>query len=574
VLCDLEGRSCKDVARDLNCPEGTLSSRLTRARSLLANRLRRQGVTLSVGALAVALSNNATSAAVSSGLMMPVLQAVQVSALQSSVAGGLISGNVVKISDGVLKSMFYSTVRQIAAAFCLSAILILGAFELLLHVVATESNLQTQDAAAQAIQTNLSDSLTCQFAGTVIDEHGDPAKGAKIWMHYWRKDTASISRIPLAVTDDHGQFEFPYKSSDFSDAGDPQEKSYAYLIASKEGHGPAAGFAVCFETTGHLISALPMERRTKLESLKADSSNVLKLVADDIPVRGRILNHTGQPVAGARVDTISINAGVDGTLANWDAQAQKSDANWYSLVPLLRRQSGGHVNANDIRTVPEVITDIDGHFVLRGIGRDRLAEIVVRGPDIETVVLHVRSRPGEIVRLARDKDSRVGYDIYYPSEFTCTVGPSIPVEGRVTATRTGGPLSDVLVRADRIASYPIGGSVQTRVINTKTDAEGHYRLEGLPLGENEIELIPPPGTECKDRFFKVKTTPNQKPILRVFTPMRITPGMSQTGQGSPNVPVPGATTESIGFLRAFIIGHIVILAAIALFVVARRRRLR
>ena len=39
VLCDLEGRTRKEVARQLGCPEGTVASGLARARALLAKRL-------------------------------------------------------------------------------------------------------------------------------------------------------------------------------------------------------------------------------------------------------------------------------------------------------------------------------------------------------------------------------------------------------------------------------------------------------------------------------------------------------------------------------------------------------
>src|SRR5262249_12508882 len=51
VLCDLEGKARKDVARELEIPEGTLSSRLTTARGLLARRLARRGLLLSSSAL-------------------------------------------------------------------------------------------------------------------------------------------------------------------------------------------------------------------------------------------------------------------------------------------------------------------------------------------------------------------------------------------------------------------------------------------------------------------------------------------------------------------------------------------
>src|SRR5262245_31449848 len=46
VLCDLEGKTGKEAARQLKIPEGTLASRLRTARVMLAKRLARRGVTL------------------------------------------------------------------------------------------------------------------------------------------------------------------------------------------------------------------------------------------------------------------------------------------------------------------------------------------------------------------------------------------------------------------------------------------------------------------------------------------------------------------------------------------------
>src|SRR5262249_27358870 len=50
VLCDLEGKTRKDVAQQLGVPEGTLSGWLTRGRSMLAKRLARRGLAVSGGA--------------------------------------------------------------------------------------------------------------------------------------------------------------------------------------------------------------------------------------------------------------------------------------------------------------------------------------------------------------------------------------------------------------------------------------------------------------------------------------------------------------------------------------------
>src|SRR5262249_31063317 len=69
VLCDLEGRPRKEVARLLKIPEGTLSSRLATARQHLARRLSRHGLAMSAGMLAMALTQQAASAAVRTGLV-------------------------------------------------------------------------------------------------------------------------------------------------------------------------------------------------------------------------------------------------------------------------------------------------------------------------------------------------------------------------------------------------------------------------------------------------------------------------------------------------------------------------
>src|SRR5262245_40688819 len=58
VLCDLEGKTRKEAARQLGIPEGTVGGWVARARAMLAKRLTRRGVTLSGGALTTILSHN------------------------------------------------------------------------------------------------------------------------------------------------------------------------------------------------------------------------------------------------------------------------------------------------------------------------------------------------------------------------------------------------------------------------------------------------------------------------------------------------------------------------------------
>src|SRR5262249_35574111 len=76
VLCELEGRSRKEVARQLNIPEGTLSSRLAAARKMLARRLSRHLPALPAVTLGALLADGAGTTATPAPLLAATVQAV------------------------------------------------------------------------------------------------------------------------------------------------------------------------------------------------------------------------------------------------------------------------------------------------------------------------------------------------------------------------------------------------------------------------------------------------------------------------------------------------------------------
>jgi RNA polymerase sigma factor (sigma-70 family) len=111
VLCDLEGKTGKEAARQLGWPEGTVASRLSRGRAVLAKQLTRHGLGLSGSSLAVALSQNAASASVPTSLVSSTVKAASGLAAGQALTTGLISAKVAVLTEGVVTAMFLNKVK-------------------------------------------------------------------------------------------------------------------------------------------------------------------------------------------------------------------------------------------------------------------------------------------------------------------------------------------------------------------------------------------------------------------------------------------------------------------------------
>jgi RNA polymerase sigma factor (sigma-70 family) len=126
VLCDLEGRSRKDAARHLKIAEGTLSSRLTRARHLLAQRLTKRGVALSAGALAAALPKCTASTSVPAAAVSSTIKVVSILAIERSATLGFIPAKIALLLDEVLKTMLIEKLKSVTAFMVIMCVLGMG----------------------------------------------------------------------------------------------------------------------------------------------------------------------------------------------------------------------------------------------------------------------------------------------------------------------------------------------------------------------------------------------------------------------------------------------------------------
>jgi len=111
VLCDLEGRTRREAAQQLGLPDGTIASRLSRARIILAKRLTRHGVTLSGGVLAAALAQEAASASTPLSLVLATVKAATAYAAGPAAATATVSAQVSALTEGVLKTMLLSKLK-------------------------------------------------------------------------------------------------------------------------------------------------------------------------------------------------------------------------------------------------------------------------------------------------------------------------------------------------------------------------------------------------------------------------------------------------------------------------------
>jgi RNA polymerase sigma factor (sigma-70 family) len=123
VLCYLRGLTYSEAARQLGCPLGTVSTRLTRARKLLQRRLAGRGLAPSAGALAAWVAAEAARAGSSNPLVASTTRAAK------AVASGkvVVAANVAALAEGVLPSLSLPKFKVVPSVVLGALVLAAGA---------------------------------------------------------------------------------------------------------------------------------------------------------------------------------------------------------------------------------------------------------------------------------------------------------------------------------------------------------------------------------------------------------------------------------------------------------------
>ena len=126
VLCELEGLSRQEAARRLGVPEGTISSRLARAKNQLRDRLARRGLGLPIVVLSAALVREASAANLSDALIESTAEAAMCVAAGSS-ASMAAAASVVSLTEGVLKTMLLTKLKVTVLSLGTLGLIVSGA---------------------------------------------------------------------------------------------------------------------------------------------------------------------------------------------------------------------------------------------------------------------------------------------------------------------------------------------------------------------------------------------------------------------------------------------------------------
>ena len=291
VLCDLQGVPQDRAAGELQLSERTLRRRLSEGRERLKARLNRRGLAHEAGMLGAVILPGAESAVPPAWAEATVRAAL--ATVNRTITVGVVSTAATTLSHEVLKMMMFQKLKLLLAAFLGVGLMAWGASAALISFkeepprkTAPAPNPPEQRTAQPAVSEPESDPLDpvgkFPVRGRVLDPDGKPVANAEIYVHHYHFDlmaratsnivpAANSGRVAATGPDGRFQFELDKSASDFPFRDFPAWHG-AEIAAVAPGYGPAW---------------------LSVESLLKGDEAVLRLVPDDVPIHGRVLDSQG-----------------------------------------------------------------------------------------------------------------------------------------------------------------------------------------------------------------------------------------------------------------------------------------
>jgi beta-lactamase regulating signal transducer with metallopeptidase domain len=289
--------------------------------------------------------------------------------------------------------------------------------------------------------------------GRVVTPDGRPAAGAKIAiLSFYVVGRELQPPIATANARSDGRFEISYSLPETT----PAFSRAATLFAQSPGFGA---------------------QWTRWPDIDPTKPLVLTL-ARDLPIRGRVVDLQGSPVAGVRVGVMGIEKTAEGNLDATLASMQ-SDPSGFSIKRSIPNMLGKNVAGS----IPDTTTAADGRFSLSGLGAERLVRLEFQGPTIAYTRVQVATR-SNVPHLPPPPPPT---NQVFAAEFILTAPPTRPIVGTIRDAATGKPLPGVTVKSNQF----LGSPYLNDALRAETDANGHYELRGMPEGKgNLIQICP------------------------------------------------------------------------------------
>ncbi len=323
---------------------------------------------------------------------------------------------------------------------------------------------------ATALAGRRADDEALVVRGRVIDPDGKPVAGAQLLLNIPSEDLGERRRLGRSGQD--GQFTVSISRTAFEPAIFGIQ-TFVHIAATARGFGPAWN---------------------AIDPTKPIGPITLQLRRDDVAIAGRITDPEQKPIPGVTVEISDIaDVGPDEVKALRGKAGQMKAEDVAGTGPAITFATGRD-------PFLAVKTDQDGRFRLTGVGRDRVVTAIVRGGGVEVDSITLTTIAARDEPVAESRDDRAT-DAPETSSHSLVLRHGHVYEGTVRDHDTGRP----------IAGTEVAALFGSQVATATSDAEGRYRLEGVPGGRQILVTISVEGLPYISRFALIEAMSGRKP---------------------------------------------------------------